>query len=144
MSDYDQLAYKLRKALTPHILAATPIYLPFIPERVIPIPLASSGGVHGYFAQPWPIAVLAFYATVNVLTTNNSTNYWTIQLQDSPANVLASVSTQTGVTPGAAFRLLDTTVTAPVAASPFLQVVPIATGAPGALYLVPAVAVLIG
>jgi hypothetical protein len=125
----------LRKADVP------PLYPPFIPERVIPIALALSGNTHGYFAQPWAVNVLAFYVTVNVLTTNNGTNFWTIRLRDSAANIVASVDTS-ALSAGAAFRLVDTTITQPVAASPFLDVLPIATGSPGSLYLIPAVALL--
>jgi hypothetical protein len=128
----DQLE-RLRKA------DVTAIYPPFTSERLLPFPLASSASALGYFGQPWAVQVLAFYATVFVVTTNNGTNFWTINLNDSTGTTVASFNTS-AIAANTSTRFSDTTITQPAAASTSLTVIATATLSPGAIYIVPSVA----
>jgi len=118
-----------------------PLYLPFAQRVLNSFPLASSGATWGEQAQPWPVNVLAFYCSVFVSTTNNATNFWTIALVDSTGGAVASVSTA-AIAANTWTRLSDLTITQPASASPRLVIVPTATLSPGAIFIVPAVALL--
>lgn len=118
-----------------------PLYLPWSQRVLNPFPLASSGASWGDMGQPWAANVLAFYASVFVATTNNGSHYWTLNLVDSNASVLASFNTS-AASANAATRLSTGSVTQPASSNPSLGIVPIATGSPGAIYIWPAVALL--
>lgn len=96
----------------------------------------------GDFAQPWEAYLLVFSVTVFVSTTNNGTNFWTIDLQDTTGAVLASVNTSSGVTASTWTRLSDTTVTQPLSTNAELAVIATKTLTPGALFAIPSVSVL--
>jgi hypothetical protein len=115
------------------------MYPPFVNERLLPFPLASSASSLGYFGQPWAVNVLAFYVTVFVLTTNNGTNFWTLSLVDSASTTIASVSTS-AIAANTSTRLSDLTITQPAASSTSLSLIATATLSPGAIYIVPSVA----
>ena len=105
-------------------------------------PLAAPAAV-GDFAQPWPILSLVFYVSVFVATTNNATNFWTIDLIEQPSGtVVASVSTASGVTASTWTRLKDTSVTASPTTTAAYTVSANKTLAPGNLFMVPSVSVL--
>ena len=126
---------RLRKADAPAL------YPPFITETLIPFPLASSGAAQGYFGQPWAVYVLSFYVTVYVNTTNNGTNFWTINLKDSSGTTIASVTTS-AIAANTSTRLSDLTITQPASTSTSLTVTAVATLSPGSIYIVPSVALL--
>jgi len=117
------------------------LYLPWSQRVLNPFPLASSGTSWGDMGQPWSVNVLAFYASVFVSTTNNGANFWTLNLVDSSASVLAQVSTA-AIAANAAVRLSTTTITQPGSTNQSLGIIPTATGSPGAIYIWPAVALL--
>lgn len=124
------------------VIERSPLYLPWTQRVLNPFPLASSGNPWGDMGQPWAVSILAFYASVFVVTTNNGTNFWTIDLLDTATStVLASVSTA-AIAANVYTRLVDTTVTAPGATNPALFIRPTATLSPGAIYIVPALALL--
>ena len=125
---------RLRKADVP------PLYPPFVPERLIPFPLASTANPLGYFGQPWPVNVLAFYVTVYVIGTNDPTNFWTIALH-STAGAIAAVSTA-AIAPNIAVRLTTTSISQPATTNTHFTVIPGASASPGAIYIMPSVALL--
>lgn len=127
---------RLRKA------DVTPIYLPWAQRALNPFPLASSGGVWGELGVPWSSYVLAFYVTAFVNTPNTGAAFWTLTLTASPStNVVASVDTS-AISAGAFTRLVDTTITQPASGDTDLFITATATGSPGSIYIVPAVALL--
>lgn len=126
---------RLRKA------DSSALYLPWTQRVINPFPLASSGGVWGDMVQPWAINILAFYCSVFVVTTNNGTNFWTVNLRDTAGNVLASVDTS-AIAANAWARLSDTSITQPASSNIAIEIRPTATLSPGAIYIVPAVALL--
>lgn len=126
---------RLRKADVPAL------YLPWAQSTLNPFPLASSGGVWGNQAQPWAATVLAFSCTVFVLTTNDASNFWTVVLRDSAVTTIASFTTA-GIAANTLVRFTVTNIVQPLSSSPVLQIVPTATLSPGAIIIVPAVALL--
>ena len=97
--------------------------------------------VFGDFAQPWPVNVLAFLATCVVVTTNNGTNFWTINLINAAATILATITTS-AIAANTVTRLSTTTITQPVASNASLSIIATATLAPGAIFIWPALALL--
>jgi hypothetical protein len=128
----DQLE-RLRKA------DATPIFLPYAQRSLNALSATSAAGD---FAQPWPAYFLVFAATVFVQTTNNGTNFWTIDLQDTTGTILATVNTSSGVTASTWTRLSDTSVTQPLTTNAELSVICTKTLSPGNLFVIPSVSVL--
>lgn len=117
------------------------LYLPWS-QRVLNIfPLASSGAAWGDSAQPWPVNLLAWYVTVFVVTTNNGTNFWTIELRNDANVAIASLSTA-AIAANAWTRLSTTTITQPSASNTVVTIRPIATLSPGAIIIVPTLALL--
>jgi hypothetical protein len=128
----DQLE-RLRKA------DATPIFLPYAQRSLNALSATSAAGD---FAQPWAAYFLVFAATVFVQTTNNGTNFWTIDLQDTTGTVLATFNTSSGVTASTWTRLSDTSVTQPATTNAELSVICTKTLSPGNLFIIPSVSVL--
>ena len=119
-----------------------PLYLPWSQRVLNPFPLASSGQSWGDLGQPWAVNVLAFYVTVFVATTNNGTNFWTLNVVANPsATTIASVSTS-AIAANTGVRLSDTTITQPAASDTWIELQATATLAPGAIYIFPALALL--
>lgn len=122
-----------------------PLYLPWSQRTLNPFPLASSGGVWGDTPQPWTNLPLAFTVTADVLTTNNATNFWTIELLTFTAagasSVVASVTTA-ALTANVPARLSDTSVTPPAATDVSYFIKLTATLSPGAIFIFPALAIL--
>jgi len=126
---------RLRKADIPAL------YLPWSQRALNSFPLASSGTAWGESVQPWEIYALAWYVTVFVATTNNGTNFWTLALQDSAGSTLASLSTA-AISANTWTRLSTTSITQPGASNPVFTLRPTATLSPGAIFIVPALALL--
>lgn len=124
------------------VIERAPLYLPWSQRVLNPFPLASSGGVFGDIGQPWAVNILAFYCTVYVITTNNGANFWTVQLQDGGANVLASFTTAAIANDTLTRFAVTSGIVQPAAANAQLRLVPTATLAPGAILLFPSVALL--
>ncbi len=118
-----------------------PLYLPYA-QRVVN-PATTGGGTQavGDFPQPWPVLHVAFYVSVFVVTTNNGTNFWTIELRDATNAVIASVTTA-AASANTWTRLADTVITAPLTTNAVLSVVITPTLAPGNIYVVPSVAMI--
>lgn len=142
MSDIDvqrrlrEIEHTLDRLITREVSA---LYLPWAQRVLNPFPLASSGNIWGEMTQPWAVTVLAFYCSVYVATTNNGTNYWTITLSSTPSgNAVASISTA-AIAANTFTRLSDLTITQPASTDVEFYITPTATGAPGAIYIVPAV-----
>ena len=127
---------RLRKADVPAI------YLPWTQRVLNPFPLASSGAAWGETGQPWAVNVLAFYCTVFVATTNNGTKFWALTLIDSAGTTLATLSTASGVSADTYTRLSTTAITQPSAGNARLAIRATATLSPGAIYIMPALALL--
>lgn len=125
----------LRKSDTP------PLYLPWAQRVLNSFPLASSAASWGESAQPWECYALAWYVSVFVVTTNNGTNFWTLTLRDDAASVLATISTA-AIAAGAWTRLSTTAITQPSATNTVFTLRPTATLSPGAIFIVPALAIL--
>ena len=123
----------LRKADVP------PLYLPYAQRAVNPLTATAAAGD---FAQPWAAYFLVFSVTVFVVTTNNGTNFWTIDIQDTTGAVVATVNTSSGVTASVWTRLADTSVTQPVSTNAELSVICTKTLTPGNLFVIPSLAVL--
>lgn len=115
-----------------------PTILPWSQRVLNPFPLVSSGGAWGDMGQPWPVVLLAFYATVTVQTTNNGGNFWTLNLVNSAVVTLATVNTS-ALTAGVGARLSTTTITQPAVANVALAIIVTATGSPGAIFIEPCV-----
>lgn len=121
----------------------SPLYLPWAQQRLNPFPLASSGTQWGDSPIPWPVHVVAFYVAVYVFTTNNGTNYWTLTLSASSSNNVQAAPTTAAIAADTWTRLAVTTgFVQPATADVSFHILPVATGAPGAIFILPAVAVL--
>ena len=130
---------RLERLRKPDVAA---LYLPWVQRVLNPFPLASSGSVWGDQGLPWEARVLAFYASVFVVGTNNGTNFWTIALSSSPGGAAVASVTTAAISAGAFTRLVDTTITQPAAADADLFIMLTATLSPGAIFIAPAVALL--
>lgn len=123
------------------VIETPPLYLPWSQRILNPFPLASSGGNWGDMGQPWPVNVLAFYCSVFVLTTNNATNFWTVQLKSNAGTILAAFVTS-GIAANTETRFAPGVTAQPATTAPFLTIVATATLNPGAIFIWPAVALL--
>lgn len=142
MSDPYAQRDQARRLEQTQVIERAPLYLPWTQRSLLPFPLASSGGVFSDQPQPWAVNVLAFYVSVYVATTNNGTNFWTLDLIASPGGAtVASVSTA-AIAANTFTRLSDLTITQPASTDVVLSVRLTATLAPGDIYLWPAVALL--
>ena len=116
------------------------LYLPWSQRVLNPFPLASSGGQWGDMVQPWPILPISFNIAVFVVTTNNGTNFWTLDLtSDDGATVMATVNTS-AVAANGWRRLSTTTITTPATTNVVLSIRPTATLTPGVIYIAPSLA----
>lgn len=118
-----------------------PLYLPWAQRVLNPFPLASSGGVAAELAQPWAVSLLQFACSVFVQTANNATNYWTLDLIDTAANVLASLNTS-AIAVTTWTRMTGVIGAQPAAANVTLFLRATATLAPGGIFIVPSLALL--
>lgn len=116
------------------------IYLSFAQRALNPFPLASSGGVWGDIGQPWNMTVLTFYASVFISTTNDGSNFWTFTLISTAATTVASLSTA-AVAANTYTRLSTTIITQPASSNAAMSLILTATGSPGAIFIVPTLAV---
>jgi hypothetical protein len=116
-----------------------PSLRPAYAQRVLN-PVASAQAI-GDFAQPWAIVLQVFTVSVFIVTTNNATNFWTIELRDATNATLCSVTTA-AVAANAWARLTTTTIIQPAASNPILTVVVTPTLAPGNIYVVPQITLL--
>ena len=132
-------AYGLEQTRT---IERSPLYLPLSQRILNPFPLASSGLSWGDMPQPWSVNVLVYTITVYVVTTNNATNYWTIELRDALGVTLLATLNTSAIAANTSTRLSTTTITQPAGANTWLTIIPTATLAPGAIYIWPAVALL--
>jgi hypothetical protein len=126
---------ELIAALSAHFMRHR-VFLPYAPRVVNPFPLASSGGIAGDFPQPQAITILAFRASVHVATTNNGSNFWTVELVNTAASVLASFTTA-AMSANTWTRAEDTSITQPSSSNVDLAIKLTATGSPGAIFVVP-------
>lgn len=144
MSDdtlHQQLARDRRRLGRAEVVERPPLYLPIAQRVLNPFPLASSGGVWGDIGQPWPVSLLALYATVYVDTTNSGASYWTVALKDLAGTVLAAFTTAS-IAANTTTRFAVTSFTQPAASNMQLYLQLTATGSPGAISLYPSVALL--
>lgn len=113
-------------------------------QRILnPITLAASPAVAGDFPQTGTIVMLAFRASVFVQTTNNGSNYWTIDLINTAGATLATFDTS-ALSTGTWTRLAAVSLTQPSSSNVDLAVRATATGSPGNLFLVPELVVVPG
>jgi hypothetical protein len=128
----DQLE-RLRKSDVPSV---------FLPYAQRALNAVAATATLGDFAQPWEAYFLVYSVSVFVATTNNGTNFWTIDLVDTTGATIASVTTSSGVTAATWTRLSDTTVTQPLSTNVALSCIATKTLTPGNLFAVPSVSVL--
>lgn len=117
------------------------LYLPWSQRVLNPFPLASSGSVWGDVGQAWSVLLVRFTVSVFVSTTNNGTNFWTIDLID-PASTLLCQLTTSAVTASTWTRLSSTLFVQPSATNPTISLRLTATLSPGTIYVAPALAIL--
>ncbi len=138
--DYSDMARLLYPALEPHILTNMPIYLPWAQRGLNP---QAATGIWGDQGQPWAVQILAFYCSVYVVGPNSGINYWTVSLTDQGLGVIASFNTS-AIAAGTWTRFAVTSGIAQPGSTNRINLVNlVTTGAPGAIYVVPAVALLI-
>jgi hypothetical protein len=142
MTDLRQQRDIARRLEQTQVIERPPLYLPWSQRMLNPFPLASSGSVWNDLPLPWSVNVLSFYCSVFVVTTNNGTNFWTIDIVASPSNTIVASVTTASIAAGAFARLEDTTITQPASTDVVLSTRLTATLSPGAIYIVPAVALL--
>lgn len=119
-----------------------PLYLPWSQRALNPFPLASSGGVWGEMPLPWPVNVLAITASVDCITTNNGTNYWTLTFTSGPsATVLGTKKTDT-TTVNVLTRLVVPITAQPPTTDAHIYLTLTATLSPGSIFVFPALALL--
>lgn len=138
--DMQKLAEKLIYPLMPWIVDRLTDLLPQARRLVNPIALASSPATICDIAQARAVTVISFTCSIFVATTNNGTNYWTIKLADQGASVLSSFDTS-GIAAGTWTRFAPALSAQPGAANVSIIVQAVATGAPGAVYVIPEVRV---
>lgn len=119
----------------------SPLYLPWAQRALNPFPLASSGGVWGDMGQPWAVNLLRFTVSVFVSTTNNGTNFWTLDLIDPAATLLCQITTA-AIAAGTWTRLSSVLFVQPSAANVVISLRLTATLAPGQIFVAPALALL--
>lgn len=126
----------LRKADRPAIR------LPYAQRTVNPFPLASSGGATGDFPQSSALTLAAFNVSVLVQTTNSAAQFWTVRLLDSAGSTLATFTTA-AIGPATPTRFSTTITAQPAASSAYMSITATATLAPGAIFIIPEVLVLL-
>ena len=123
----------------------SPLYLPWTQRILNPVTLAASPAFFADTPQPWNNLPLVFTCTVDVLVTNNGTNFWTIELYSfttaAALNLVASFTTA-ALTAAIPARLSDTSVTAPGSTDVAYILKATATLNPGSIFIFPALAVL--
>ena len=120
-----------------------PLYLPWSQRVLNPFPLASSGGVWGDQAQPWSVNIIAFYCECFVLTTNNGTNFWTIDLLNQDSGTTLATFNTSAVSAGSWNRFSVTSgITQPTSANVVISIRLTATLSPGSIFIAPALALL--
>lgn len=125
------------RALDQAIVGERPgIRLPYAQRILNPFPLASSGSAAGDFPQSRTVVILAALISVYVATTNNGSNYWTIDVKDLSGTTVASVTTA-AIAANVGARLAAASITQPVAGNALIFVQATATGSPGSIYIVP-------
>lgn len=138
----------LARDLYPWIRARIAIPLPFSPSAGVTSPYTANGNI---YTAPvgWECTPMAFYAGVYVATTNSALNYWTITLYivyaGGAATSQGSVNTAALSANQWQSLSLSTFTTSPWiptsnAAVAYLNITK--TGAPGDLYLAPALYVI--
>lgn len=136
---------RMRKRLAPSMSAEVPpVYLPFLHRAVNPIAGTTTFGDYG---QPWPNIPVAFGCAFYVVAPNNAGNYWTITLNtNSVLNVATAVAVFNTSAYAANTPIRAPTITSflanPATTDPYYRIDAVTTGAPGALYLWPTLAVL--
>ncbi len=119
------------------------LYMPWTQRVLNSFPLASSGGAWGDSVIPAYSRILGFYCSVYVSTTNNGTNYWTVYLNNTPGGVTAASFNTSGIANNVWTRFTITTgFTQPVSTDNHFEIALVATLSPGAIYIVPAVAII--
>lgn len=142
-SDLIKQLTQVRKRIGETEVRETPVlFLPWAQRALNPFPLASSGTIWGDQGIPWPVSILAFYCSIFVVTTNNATNFWTIALSATPGGAAVASFNTSAVAAGAFNRFSDLTITQPATTDIDLFITPTATLNPGAIFIVPAVALL--
>ena len=116
-----------------------PTYLPYAQRSLNALAATAAAGD---FAQPWSAYFLVFSVSVFVATTNNGTNYWTIDLIEQPSGTVIATVNTSAATAATWTRLNDTSVTQPASTCASLTCSATKTLAPGNLFLIPSVAVL--
>ena len=118
------------------------LYLPWTQRTLNPIALVASPAIWGDMGVPWSVNVLAFYSSVFVNTTNNGTNFWTIELLATPSATTIASFTTAAISANIFTRLSTTTITQPASSDADLFIRATATLAPGSIFIAPAVALL--
>lgn len=119
------------------------IYLPWTQRILNPFPLASSGNVFSENPLPWVVRLLAFYCSVFVDTTNNATNFWTLDLVSNNSGVVLASLNTSAIAANGWIRLSDLTINnQPVSTDVAMFVRPTATLSPGSIYILPSVPLL--
>ena len=112
------------------------IRMPYAQRALNPFPFASSGNAFCDINRARDWTILAFLCGAYVATTNNGTNYWTIDLISLAGTVYATVNTSAGAA-NTGLRLAAGSVTQPATGISWLVVRATATGTPGAIYILP-------
>lgn len=129
-----------RRLSQTEVKEVAPLYLPWAQRAINPLPAVLT--IWGEMAQPWAVNLLAWSCAVFVTTTNNGTNFWTLDIRESQTGtVLATLSTA-AIAANTFTRLRTTTITQPSAANASISLVATPTLAPGTIYIVPALALL--
>lgn len=123
------------------VIERAPIFLPWSQRALNPFPLASSGGVWGDMGQPWEVLLLRFTVSVFVSTTNNGTNFWTLDLID-PASTLLCQLTTAAISASTWTRLSSVVFVQPSAANVVISLRLTATLSPGQIFAAPSLALL--
>ena len=141
MSDMHTQRDQGRRLEQTQVIERAPLYLPFAQRVLNPFPLASSGGVWGDLGQPWAIQMIRFTVSVFVSTTNNATNFWTLDLIDPSSTLLCQLTTA-AITASTWTRLTSTTFVQPSSSNPTISLRITATLSPGQIFVAPALALL--
>lgn len=99
-------------------------------------PVAAGTVLLGDFAQFGAVDPLVWHVSVFVATTNNGSNYWTLELISTAGAVLATLTTSVASV-ATWTRLTTSTITAPGSSNVVVSLRASVTGAPGNLYVVP-------
>lgn len=132
---------QLRSDVEPILKADIPAARLTYSQRILnPFPTASSGGFAGDFPQSGAIAIISFNVSVFVQTANDGSNFWTIELINTAASTLASITTA-AVSVSTWTRLSDTTITQPSSSNVALTIKATRTGTAGNIFIVPEIVI---